>query len=365
MNNEIIDNFYKIVSEFIKSFDSNKDYDFTNDKIMEVINNIPKIIEGFKDPSTIEEYRIKAKREDGTLATIQVVDTKTNYMVYKTITANEYKCFYYECLMYSLLYYEFFFKNWIYEIEDLNSGAKNGEFTFIEESLPHILGINKKYLGNCQLLNNIIKGYNNQSVINQILLIISHYSDIMKYENDNNIEIFNYYKGMSKVKDFLLLGRMFNEYDTPNLEGNRLYIIDNENSTNQICLIKKSNMNDNMENNIVKIILQLTKDGKYFPRSIQTVSNELELKNEAARNIWSGVELDNLSDEARQTLIGRGLVIENMPFSHRVNENKSYISPYIFGLGASAPHIKIEEFNLFMSLLGNEYTYNNKIDNRR
>ena len=62
MNNPIIDEFYGMISNFIKSYSSQLDRNFSEDKIYEVINNIPTIISNFQDCSSEEEYRMLAKK---------------------------------------------------------------------------------------------------------------------------------------------------------------------------------------------------------------------------------------------------------------------------------------------------------------
>ena len=357
MNNPVIDEFYNMVSRFIKSYASQLDCNFTEDKVFEIIDNIPKIISGFQDCSSDEEYRMLAKKSDGTLATIQIEDPKTHYKVFKPITTDEYKNFYYECLMYSLIYYELFFENWTYQIEDYNDGTKSGELTIDEKSLPHLLGIDAKYIGNCDLLERIIGNYNNRQPIEQILLIIGNYEKIKSYEQNNGIEIFNYYKSMQKIKDFLLLGRMFNEYRTTIPNQNQLIILDKDDSNNQLYLVKKSNMNSTMKASIIKIIIQLNENGKFFPRSIQSISDEMQLLDMARSDVWAGIEVNGLSDSEKIELIQKGLIRSKMPFSLSLDTSKSFINPYIFDLGVSASHVKFEELKTFLEMLNQEDVY--------
>ena len=365
MNNPIVDKFYNMVSGFIKSYALQIDRNFTEDKVFEIIKNIPKIISGFQDCSSEEEYRMLAKKSDGTLATIQVEDPGTHYKVFKPIAGDEYKNFYYECLMYSLIYYELFFENWTYQIQDHLTGIKSGELVIEEKSLPHMLGIEAKYIGNCALLEEIIGNYNDKEPIEQILLIIKNYEKIKDYEDKNGIEIFNYYKSMQKIKSFLLLGRMFNEYRTSSPEQNELIVVDKEGSTNQLYLVKKSNMNSTMNRNIIKIIIQLNSDGTFFPRSIQSFSDEMELLNMARMDVWGGIEISNLSDEEKIELLNKGLVKRSMPFSISLDANKSFINPYIFDLGVNASHVKEDELHSFLNLIGNEFGYNYEQEHQR
>ena len=239
MKNDVIEWFYSIVRNFVQTYVDNIDRDFTKDKIDQIIRRIPDIIENFKDPTTEEEYNMLAKKSNGTLATIQIVDRSTGYKVYKTMTTEEYKNFYYELLMYALIDYELFFQGWKYEIVD-EEGINRIPLEFNEEQLPHMLGIEAKYMGDCALLDKIIGNYSGKRPIEQILLIIENYEKIKAYEGEHNVEIFNYYKSMQKVKEFLLLGRMFNEYRESRPEQNSLIIVNNDGSTNQKWLYKKS-----------------------------------------------------------------------------------------------------------------------------
>ena len=360
MNNPVIDKFYNIVCDFIKSYDLQLNHNFTEDKVFEIISNIPTIISGFQDCSSDEEYRMLAKKSDGTLATIQIEDPGTHYKVFKPITSDEYKNFYYECLIYSLIYYELFFENWTYQIEDQNDGSKSGELTIDEKSLPHLLGIDAKYIGNCDLLARIIDDYNGKQPIEQILLIVKNYKKIKLYEEKNSIEVFNYYKSMQKIKNFLLLGRMFNEYRMSDPNQNKLIVFDKDDSSNQLYLVKKSNMNSTMRSSIIKIIIQLNENGKFFPRSIQSISDEMQLLEMARDDVWTGIEINGLSDSEKIELIKKGLVRNKMPFSVSLDTTKSFINPYIFDLGVSASHVKIEELELFLEMLEHDDSYVHK-----
>lgn len=325
MENDIIVKFYYEVNKFIRSFSDDVNKDYTEEKIFQIIRDIPKIIGGFRDCTTEEEYRMMAKKSDGTLATIQVVDPNSKFKVYREISTEEYKNFYYECLMYSLILYELYWKNYIYEIKSDYNEEKTGELEITEKSLPHLLGIDSKYIGNCQLLENLIPGYNGKSVIEQIMLIIENHEVIKQYEVKNNIEIFNYYKSMQKVKNFLLFGRMFSNFDY--LDGNKLIVLDNENSDNQLWLVKKSNMNSTMNRNIIKILLQKSEDGNFFPRSLQSISDEMEMEYLAAPYIRKGVEIESLTDQEKIILLNKGLLTHQPSFG--ISLKKPVINPKI------------------------------------
>ena len=58
MENKIIDNFYEMIYDFIKTYEEKVNQDFTKEKIDELIRNIPDIISGFKDCTNEEEYRL-------------------------------------------------------------------------------------------------------------------------------------------------------------------------------------------------------------------------------------------------------------------------------------------------------------------
>ena len=364
MENKILQEFYKTISDFVKNYKDNINHDYTEEKIDEIIRNIPNIIRNFNDPSTEEEYRMLAKKQDGTLATIQITDPKTSYKIYKPISANEYKNLYYECLMYCLIYYEMFFRGWKYEItSESTDKSKCGNFEITEKQLPHILGIDSKLMGNCALLSSIIPGYNNQQEIDQILLIIENYEKIKKYELDNGVEIFNYYKSMQKLKDFLLLGRFFNEFRKSDAKQNGLAIVDREESSNQLYLYKKSNMESNTSRDLIKLIIQRNSDGNYFARSIQSVSDEIERVRDATNDLRNGIRiLRDLPEDVRGVLRSKNIILEDEGFSWdfngysiRLKENESLINPWIFMHGEfKASVIEYDDLRSFIKLIQND-----------
>ena len=365
MRSDAIEWYYSCIRKFVSEYISNTNRDFTGEKIEEIIRNVPKIIRSFNDPTTEEEYRMLAKREDGTLAMVQIVDKSIGYKLYKSISSDEYKNFYYECLMYALIYYEMYFNGWKYEIVDEKNGSTKGSFEVSEEQLPHLLGIESKYIGNCDLLNKIIGNYNGKSPIEQILLIIENYEKIKDYEIKNNIEIFNYYKSMQKVKDFLLLGKFYNEYRNSRPEQFSLIIMDKDGSTNQMWLYKKSNMNSKMDRSIVKILIQLNANGEFFPRSIQSISEDMDAIIEARKDLASGVRIwSDLPADVRGTLLSAHLIMEGEGIAPgqkiKLKENESMINPFIFGFYENAAaYIPFEDSNAFISLL-NGYELNIK-----
>lgn len=352
MQNETIIKFYAAVNKFIKTFSADVNRNFTEEKIYQVIRDIPKIIENFNDCSSEEEYRMLAKKGDGSLASIQIIDPGTGYKVYRSITSEEYKNLYYECLMYSLILYELYWKNYKYDIINDYNNSKQGELEFLDNALPHLLGIESKYIGNSALLEKIIPGYSGNEIIDQIMLIIFNHEKIKNYELENGIEIFNYYKSMQKVKEFLMLGRFFNNFDYA--QDNKVLILDNENSDNQIWLVKKSNMNKTMNKNIMRILLQRNSDGKFFPRSMQSISDDIELEYLAAPYIRKGVEIDGLSDDEKLQLLNQGLLTYT-PFIGLHLKNpviNPRINPSIFGTMFSAEVIDKQEFERALKKLG-------------
>ena len=66
MENPIIQEFYNRIAEFVKNYQDNINHDYSEEKIDEIIRNIPNIIRNFKEPNTEEEYRMLAKKQDGT-----------------------------------------------------------------------------------------------------------------------------------------------------------------------------------------------------------------------------------------------------------------------------------------------------------
>ena len=84
---------------------------------------------------------------------------------------------------------------------------------------------------------------------------------------------------MQKNKDFLMLGRIFSEDEKSSEEYNKILLL--QRSDNQLSLYKRSNMNDSMNRNICKMIIQRDEEGNYFPRSLQGLSEQLLDTNEA------------------------------------------------------------------------------------
>ncbi len=242
-----------------------------------IIKNIPNIISNFTDCSSEEEFRMLAKREDGSLASIQVRDIKTGFQVYAPIQldAYNYKKFYYETLAYCVITFILFFKDNEYQILS-NNQARGGVLTISEKTFPHLLALENKFISekDCALLEKIIPGFNSlNSILDKILCIVENNEKIIQYEKDNNIDIFNYYKNMQKNKDFLMLGRFFSDDEKNVNDKNKVILIDN--TDNQLCLLKKSNMNGTMSRNICKMIIQRMDDGSYFPRSLQSVNGTM------------------------------------------------------------------------------------------
>ena len=357
MKSDAIEWYYSCIRNFVSEYISNTNRDFTGEKIEEIISNVPEIIRNFSDPTNEEEYRMLAKKQDGTLATIQIIDRSTGYKLYKQISSDEYKNFYYECLMYALIYYEMYFNGWKYEIIDEKNESAKGEFEVSEEQLPHLLGIESKYIGNCELLNQIIGDYNGKSPIEQILLIVENYEKIKNYEIRNNVEIFNYYKSMQKVKEFLLLGKFYNEYRSSRPEQFSLVIMDKDDSTNQMWLYKKSNMNDRMNRSIIKILIQLNSNGKFFPRSIQSISEDMDAIIDARRDLYNGVRIwSDLPTDVRGTLLSAHLIMEGEGMTPgqriKLKENESMINQFIFGFHENAAaYVPLEDLNRFIKLL--------------
>lgn len=361
MKNDAVSWYYSCIQKFVEDYIKDREHNFSGTTIETIINKIPAIIQGFSDPTTYEEYRTLAKKKDGTLATIQITDDKTGYKLYKPISSEDYKNFYYECLMYSLVYYELFFDGWVYDIIDSENEELEGRFELSELQLPHLLGIEAKYIGNSVIMENIIPGYSGKRPTEQILLIVQNYEKIKEYETKNQIEIFNYYKSMQKIKSFLLLGKLFNEYRSTKPAQYKLAIVNNDESPNQKILYKKSNMNSKMSRSVVKIILQMGEDGNYFARSIQSVAEDLVAIDEAREDLASGVRIwTDLPVDIRGQLLSAGLIFvgEGTTLTKKIklNESESMINPFVFGIyGVSGSYIKLEEFQKFMDLVGVPY----------
>lgn len=247
-----------------------------DDRFERLVKSIPDIIRCFKDCSSEELYRTLAKKQDGTLATIQLYDKKRGIKVYKTIELNprDYKKFYYQTLSYCLIMYIIFYNGIEYKIES-NIIKRKGTLKITQETLPHLLGLEPKYVSskNCYLLESIIPGYNSLSILDKIFELIINNEKIIQFEEENGYDIFNYYKNMQKNKSFLLLGRFFSNNESGMDNKNRVVLL--EQSDNQLCLYKKSNMNDSMNRNLCKMIIQKLESGDYFPRSLQTLSGSI------------------------------------------------------------------------------------------
>ena len=212
-------------------------------------------------------------------------------------------------------------------------------------------------MGDCALLEKIIGDYSGKRPIEQILLIIENYEKIKAYEGEHNVEIFNYYKSMQKVKEFLLLGRMFNEYRESRPEQNSLIIVNNDGSTNQKWLYKKSNMNSTMNRSIIKILIQLSDEGKYFPRSVQSITEDIEAVQAARRElVTGGCVLSDIPEDIRGILLSKRLItidpLITKSYGVDLNKNESLINPFAFMYGQfSASYISCDELQSFISML--------------
>ncbi len=259
-----------------------KNYSF-EEALNIVVKRIPEIIRDFKDCTSDEEYRMLAKKSDGTLATIKIRDPKSGFSLYKPIELNakEYKQFYFQTLCYSLIFYFLFYKDATFEL--INNDEVISIFSITDETLPHLLGLENRFVSNkdCDILGKIIPDYNTKSIIGKIVALIENNEKIIEYEEKNNVDIFNYYKNMQKNKEFLMLGKLYTPGHTSNItvttRGN-----------NQLCLLKKSRMNTDVSNNICKIILQESMNGDHFPRSLQAIPEEIVYTEELESTLDSG-----------------------------------------------------------------------------
>ena len=81
--------FQDFAIEFMKTYST-----YTEDERLDALMSyIPYVIENFQDCTSEEEYRMKAKQKDQTLATIQVMHKESGWKLYKPIpiqNANEY-----------------------------------------------------------------------------------------------------------------------------------------------------------------------------------------------------------------------------------------------------------------------------------
>lgn len=257
--------------EFVKQ-NGNYTADERLDGLMEYI---PLVIENFQDCTSEEEFRMLAKKQDQTLATIQLPHPETGWKLYKPITLNakDYKAFYYQTLVFCLVQYLLFHRGAQYAIYDDNKQV--GTFAITDEQLPHLLGLESRFISSkgCSLLESIIPDFNSYSVFGKIFSLVQNYDRILEFEEKSGVDIFNYYKCMQKNKDFLMLGRFFSEEETLPNGCHKTYLLSKGN--NQLCLYKQSNMNSTMQRNICKLILQEGMNQIYFPRSLQSLSEKM------------------------------------------------------------------------------------------
>lgn len=262
------------------------------EKLESILSSILDVIKRFRDCNSAEEFRTLAKRGDGTLATITMMDPSSGFLLYKTIGLGlkDYKKFYFETLGYALAYYLLFYRNNEFDIISEDDKSKTGKFRITDESLPHLLGLENKFVSNkeCPLLNKIIPGYNNLSILDKIHSLVFNYDKIIQYEDDHNIDIFNYYKNMQKNKDFLLMGRFVPDSDLTD-DMYKVHAVPHNN--NQVILYKKSNNNSTMNSSISKLLLQQLDNGNYFPRSMQRVSVNMLEEDEAKKILEKGISI--------------------------------------------------------------------------
>lgn len=347
---KIIDDFYTSIHEFIKKSEI-QDIDRTYDRttINQVFAHIAEAIQSFQDCPNEDIYC-----QPSNIATIQYSHPVTGYKLYMPLTQDNYKEFYFECLMYSLIHYELFFKNYKYTITS-STDDKSGEFEITEDQLPHLLGIDAKFIGKCALLDSIILNYSSKNKIEQLLALVENHKAIMEYENSYNLNIFNYYKAMLKVKEFLLLGRFFNGFE---YAGNKLNIVEVENnpsSSNQIYLTKKSNLNSTMTKNIIKILLQKNPNGLFFARSLQSTCDTIEGNNKFCGDVANNYLTMDIPVEAQKELIEANLLCPPSQRGIKPNQNLS-INPAAFwkGVPAGVPHIKLDDLQKFINYLNTQ-----------
>lgn len=340
-----------------------------DDKLDKLMKYIPDVIANFSDCSSEEEYRMLAKNIDGTLATITISDPKSGYKLYKPIELNpeDYKKFYYQTLSYSVIYYIMFFMGIEFEIVDNKNKIASGTLKIAPEQLPHILGLENRFVSNkpCALLEKLIPGYNKQNVLNKILSIIEHNREIIEYEKQTGLDIFNYYKNMQKNKDFLMLGRILSEEEEKTGEYNKMLLL--KRSENQLSLYKRSNMNDSMNRNICKMIIQRDEEGNYFPRSLQGLSEQLLDTNEAIQLLqnspryarYKGIDVTIYStfDEFTDSIkLNVKKVSDDMTFYHYyMSEDHCVLPPTELELDRK----KSKDFDLVANLID---TLNGEID---
>ena len=332
-----------------------------DDRLDALMDYIPYIIEHFEDCSSEEEFRMKAKKQDQTLATIQIPHKESGWLLYKPIpitNKTEYKKFYYQTLVFSLVQYIMFFQGADFDI--MENGQSIAKFQIAEEQLPHILGLENKYVSNkaCSRLEEIIPGYNQLSILDKILALVENQDKIIEWEEQNGGDLFNYFKNMQKNKEFLLLGRFFSESENLPQTYHRVFLL--QTRDNQLTLYKKSNMNSEMQRSISKLIIQKGLDNVYFPRSLQAISEQILHTSEflsIMQNAEGTIEIDGI--EALIKSRGLSLEIDVPSFNQRLAKSyflKVLAAPIVEAESAQDEEIvdstKPSNFSLLSSLLG-------------
>jgi len=272
-------------SEFIAEFIKKCDHKYTPDERLDkLMNNIPDIIANFDTFTRDEVVRSKVKDSDGSLDAIldkTAPENRYGCHIYKPFSCDDrdkYKKEFFALLSYCLVMYVTYYDGSVYGFE--RNGVSGEDFTVTLQSLPHTLGLENSYVSRKPnyLLESIMPGYNSKNnVLDKMLYLVQNADKLIKYEREHNIDLFNYCKCKSKCKGFLMIGRILADSD-PQLNGKNKFAVlpySTRDGRNQFHLLKKSNMNQKSDNNVIKIILEEDRNGSLFVKSLQTLTDQL------------------------------------------------------------------------------------------
>ena len=274
------------IIEFIKESKHNYTFDERLEKLM---NNIPNVINKFGNFTSDEEFRTKVNSLDGSLDSIldkSAPENSYGYPIYKPFNSSdrdEYKKEFFVLFSYCLVFYSLYYDGAVYNFS--MNGVIAKDFDVKISQLPHMLGLENAYVSSRPnaLLEVIMPGYNaKKNVLDKMLFLLQNADKLIDYERTHNIDLFNYYKCMSKCKLFLMNGRVLADSDPKLTDKNKFAVMphNTRNGKKQFYLLKKSNMNSKCDNNICKIILEEDQNGSLFVKSLQGLTDQLLRSNE-------------------------------------------------------------------------------------
>lgn len=362
MENSSIQEFYETLEEMIKEYTASVDNKYSIDTINNNIKNIPLIINGFKEDNNEKNYKISSKKQDKDIATIQLFDSGTRYeIINKDINLDEYKALYYELLMYSLVEYQLFFEGYKYKIvSDSDDQSKCTDFEIKIEQLLYFLGLDKILKNNSEVFEKNISGYKDQDIIGKLLSIIFNYHIIIDFELQNGVEIINYYKSMRKLKEFLICGKIFYKFQPDDSEEKALLVVDKNDTSNQLYLLKKNNSKLDAKEDIRKIIIQKAELDTFYARIMQSIFdkiNEYESAMEQLRN--SSITLTDLPEDVVEELKNNQLVFDKSvakkEYKIDIDNKEVLINPFLFSFNTfNLPVVDYDELMGFINKIKNK-----------